>query len=133
MTTILMEKPTENRPKEKTNNDIRKIIIKKILSKDNSKENQEITNIHPNYFIELFDRELNCGLYILRNDSIKILNKNNNGFWLIRRASIIGNKKMFPFVISYKYFNIYNYKNNILNNKISNTKYQILNTKYLDK
>jgi len=87
-------------------NDIRKLIIKNIINKKTTSEGQEI---HPNHFIELFDRELNGGIYILRDDSNRILNKKINGSWLIRRASIQGNKKMVPFIISYKYFNIYNH------------------------
>ena len=87
-------------------NDIRKLIIKNIINKKTTSEGQEI---HPNHFIELFDRELNGGIYILRDDSNRILNKKINGSWLIRRASIKGNKKMVPFIISYKYFNIYNH------------------------
>lgn len=83
----------------------RKLILKNIISKSNDYD----LEIHPQHFIELFDRELNSGIYILRNDSNKILDNKINGSWLIRRASIIGNKKMFPFVISYKYFEIYNY------------------------
>ena len=88
-------------------NEIRKTIIKTIINKRTEK--MENSNIHPIHFIELFDRELNKGLHILRDDSNRILNKKINGNWLIRRASIKGNSKMFPFVISYKYFNIYNH------------------------
>jgi hypothetical protein len=87
-------------------NDVRKLIIRTIFNK---KSNKETSDVHPSHFIELFDRELNGGMYILRDDSNKILTKKINGSWLIRRASIKGNKKMFPFVISYKYFNIYNH------------------------
>lgn len=87
-------------------NDVRKTIIRTIINK---KLEKEIEDIHPSHFIELFDRELNGGMYILRDDSNKILNKKINGSWLIRRASIKGNKKMFPFIISYKHFKIHNH------------------------
>jgi hypothetical protein len=87
-------------------NEVRKLIIRTIINK---KLEKETPDVHPSHFIELFDRELNGGMYILRDDSNKILTKKINGNWLIRRASIKGNKKMFPFVISYKYFNIYNH------------------------
>ena len=87
-------------------NEIRKLIIKTIINKKTEKNSLDI---HPIHFIELFDRELNRGIYILRDDSNRILNHKINGIWLIRRASIKGNKKIFPFIISYKYFNIYNH------------------------
>ena len=92
-------------------NDIRKIIIQTIINKKSKDTiySKETNDIHPRYFIELFDRELNGGMYILRNDSNKILTKKINGSWLIRRASIKGNKKIFPFIISYKYFDIFNH------------------------
>jgi hypothetical protein len=89
-----------------TTNEVRKLIIRTIINK---KSEKETSDVHPSHFIELFDRELNGGMYILRDDSNRILNKKINGSWLIRRASIKGNKKMFPFIISYKYFNIYNH------------------------
>ena len=92
-----------------TNLEARKIIIKKIMNKQITQENQNLDNIHPLHFIELFDRELNYGLHILRDDCNRILKNKINGSWLIRRASIKGNNKMFPFIISYKYFNNYNY------------------------
>ena len=92
-------------------NDIRKIIIQTIINKKSKDTvySKETKDIHPQYFIELFDRELNGGMYILRNDTNKILTKKINGSWLIRRASIKGNKKIFPFIISYKYFDIFNH------------------------
>ncbi len=90
-----------------TNTEARKIIIKKIITKQNDELIKE--DIHPLHFIELFDRELNYGLHILRDDCTKILKNKINGSWVIRRASIKGNNTMFPFVISYKYFNNYNY------------------------
>ena len=105
---------TNTNTNNNNNNDIRKIIIRTIIntkSKDinQTKETKETKDIHPRYFIELFDRELNGGMYILRNDSNKILTKKINGSWIIRRASIKGNKKIFPFIISYKYFDIFNH------------------------
>jgi hypothetical protein len=91
-----------------TNNEARRIIIKKIVTKQ-SDEFFNLEDIHPLHFIELYDRELNYGIHILRDDCTKILKNKLNGSWLIRRASIKGTPKLFPFIISYKYFNIYNY------------------------
>lgn len=90
-----------------TNTEARKIIIKALISKE--RDFIQKKDITPQHFIELFDRELNCGIHILRDDCNKILNNKLNGSWIIRRASIKANDNMFPFVISYKYFNIYNY------------------------
>lgn len=89
-----------------TNGEARKIIIKSIIKGKTKEYSEQILPIH---YIELFDRELNCGMHILRDDCTRILKNKINGTWLIRRASIKGNQTMFPFVISYKYFNIYNY------------------------
>lgn len=91
-----------------TNSEARKIIIKNII-RNRTKDKEYENLITPLHFIELFDRELNCGLHILRDDCTRILKNKINGTWIIRRASIKGNKTMYPFVISYKYFNIYNY------------------------
>ncbi len=91
-----------------TNSEARKIIIKNII-RNRTKDKEYENLIMPIHFIELFDRELNYGLHILRDDCTRILKNKINGTWIIRRASIKGNKTMYPFVISYKYFNSYNY------------------------
>ena len=58
-----------------TNSEARKIIIKNIITNKKDSEN----SILPIHFIELFDRELNCGLHILRDDCTRILkNKMKN-------------------------------------------------------
>ena len=66
-------------------------------------------DIHPKDLIEFFDREYNGGMYILHQDALKILDKKNEGTWIIRRASIKGCEDISPFVISYKYFEIKHY------------------------
>jgi hypothetical protein len=89
-----------------TNSEARKIIIKKIINKQTD---ENIKKIHPSHFIELFDRELNYGMHILRDDCNTILKKKLNGTWIIRRSTIKGTENMFPFIISYKYFTNYNF------------------------
>jgi hypothetical protein len=72
---------------------------------------EEIKNkdIHPKFLIEFFDREYNGGMHILHHDALKILDLKNEGSWIVRRASIKGSENIFPFVISYKYFEIKHY------------------------
>ena len=82
--------------------------IIKLFSKEDI-VNIENKDIHPKNLIEFFDREYNGGMYILNSDSIKILSNKNEGSWLIRRATIKGTDDIFPFVISYKYFEIKHY------------------------
>lgn len=86
---------------------IRHDIIK-LFTGDNINEIQN-TNINPKALIEFFDREYNGGLHILHQDALRILDKKNEGTWIVRRASIKGSDDIFPFVISYKYFDIKHY------------------------
>lgn len=86
---------------------IRHDIIK-LFTGNNTNEIQN-TDINPKSLIEFFDREYNGGLHILHQDALRILDKKNEGTWIVRRASIKGSDDIFPFVISYKYFDIKHY------------------------
>ncbi len=89
----------------------KKIIRHDIIKLFTGENINEIQNkdINPKALIEFFDREYNGGLHILHQDALKILDKKNEGTWIIRRASIKGSDDIFPFVISYKYFDIKHY------------------------